>query len=133
MEKIIYSTTNNKIVQEENIEKESVNWYKNVKVLSDILRDQNSMAVFLDIACNSKRDYSQLASDLNLDFSIIAPVVKHLEDAKLIERNPNPLSQKFKLSVTGILLLRQLKNLIPDLSAILTKACKENTCETKII
>jgi len=106
----------NPVVNNKNM---SPNWYLNTKCLSDVLDNEIALGAFLDIATHPTRNYKQLMEDLDYEFEEIVAVAKVLEDAKLIERNPNPASQKFRLAFSGHLLVKQLNTLCPELSETL--------------
>jgi len=107
------------INQENNKESMAPNWYQNTICLSEVLDNEIALAALLDIARNPTRNYKQLMEDLGYGFEDIVAAAKKLEDAKLIERNPNPASQKFRLAFSGHLLVKQLNTLCPELSGTL--------------
>ena len=75
--------------------------------------------VLLDVARHRIRNYDQLIEDTGLHLSVIAPLVKKLEDGNLIFKNPNPTSNKFRLSFNGQLIVEQLKSEYPGVKKLL--------------
>lgn len=88
---------------------ETKNYFSKIDSFCDITTDRNSMATFLAIAKNKVRDFEQLSKDTGLSLKDILDSVDKLEKGDFITRNPNPLSQKFRLGFNGQLFAEQLK------------------------
>ena len=87
-----------------------INIFLNAGRFSKITQNPSTLAVFLSIAKHKTRNYDQLVEDTNFDLAEVAPLVKDLEIGGFIERNPGPLSSKFKLGFNGQLFAEQLKS-----------------------
>ena len=87
----------------------------------DIATNKNIMEVFLDIAKNRVRKLEELSEDTGLGLEDLAVSIRKLEDGDFIIKNPNPLSDKFKLGFNGQLFAEQLKIIYPDVREFLGK------------
>ncbi len=96
-----------------------VNIFLKAREFSKIIENSNTLTVFLSIASNKFRSYDQLVTETRLDLAEVAKLTRELEEVKLIEKNPGPLSSKFKLAFNGQFLAEQLKTAYPELRDIL--------------
>ena len=97
----------------------NINLFTNASRFSKVAQNSKAIAIFLSIASHKTRNYEQLIDDTNLDLADVAPIVRELEESKFIERNPNPLSNKFKLAFNGQLFAEQLKSSYPEIKELL--------------
>ena len=73
------------------------------------------MMIFLTIAKNKVAEIEQIFSDTNLDIEDAGIPLKKLEEGDFIIKNPNPLSNKYKLGFNGQLFVEQLKIMYPEI------------------
>ncbi len=98
---------------------EEINPFTNAIRFSRIVQNSTALNILLRIAENKTRTYDELEQDMSLTLATIAPIVDDLEKGGFIEKNPNPLSRKFKLAFNGQLFLEQLKSEYSELRELL--------------
>lgn len=96
-----------------------INLFLNASRFSKITENPNSLSIFLSIAKHKTRNYDELVEDTNLDLAEVAPLAKELVDGGFIEKNPGPLSSRFKLAFNGQLFAEQLKSAYPEVKELL--------------
>lgn len=82
-------------------------------------QNPNALAIFLSIARHKTRNYDQIVEDTKLDIADVAPLTRNLETGGFIEKNPGPLSSKFKLAFNRQLFAEQLKTSYPEVKELL--------------
>ncbi len=95
------------------------NKYNYLNKFSTILRNEKALSILIDIATNPTRNYTELHNDLGYGLDVINTLVENLEMINLIERNPNPASQKYKLSFNGSLFIEQIRLLSPQINSVI--------------
>jgi len=95
------------------------NPFLNASRFSKITQNPHTLAIFLSIATHKIRNYDQLVEDTKMDIADVAPLVRNLENGGFIEKNPGPLSSKFKLAFNGQLFAEQLKSSYPRVKELL--------------
>ena len=94
-----------------------VNHFINIKrFVNSIIKDEKTIAIFLDIASSGDtKTYDQLKEDLGFEENVIKECIMKLKENNLVVPNPNPKSNKYRLSFNGKLFFAQLKVMFPSI------------------
>lgn len=80
-----------------------------ISTFDNVTRNPSAIKVFLTIAKNKTRTYSELKVDTGLAYREVVDIVDEFEKMNFVKRNPNHASNKFKLAFNGQLFAEQLK------------------------
>jgi len=94
------------------------NPFLKVREFSSIVDNPFNLSIFLSIAKNSRRTYTELMEEFN-KVKEVADSINILQKGDLIEGNPNPISERFKLSFNGQVFAEQLKTEFPEVKNLL--------------
>lgn len=90
-----------------------------IKEFSNLVDNPFNFSIFLSIAKNSIMTYPQLFQDFEGKMKEVSESIETLQRGGLVEGNPHPLSEKFKLSFNGQLFAEQLKIEFPNVKEFL--------------
>ncbi len=87
---------------------------------SKVVRNPETISVFLDIAQSERKRISEIKDDLGIDTFELIPLLKLLQESGFIEENPHKQFDKvLKLTFSGKLFAEQLKRGFPQVKKVL--------------
>jgi len=98
---------------------EDINFFTKARKFSEVVKNPFNISIFLSIAKNSHITYKELLGNFKQKIQDVSLSIGILEEHNLIEKNPNPLSQKYKLSFNGQIFGEQLKREFPKVKEFL--------------
>ncbi len=92
---------------------------------SKVVRNPETISVFLDLAKSERKHISEIKDDLGIDTFELIPLLKLLHESGFIEENPHQQFDKvLKLTFSGKLFAEQLKRGFPQVQEVLGKESK---------